>query len=734
MMQKKLLIIFILLVTGLIITTTDTNAQKKKLTYKQVYMFGEPRLTGSLPQLKGWLNGEYYLEEKRNPDQPNKTALMKINTLKGEEEIFIDYSVINEILPEGFNIQNAIADDKYDGYLFNHKNDLYFYSRTEEVFKRLTNDESEEKNPQFSPDGKKIAYTKNYNLYVFNIDTDTEVQLTTDGGGLIYNGWASWVYMEEILGRATNYAAFWWSPNSEMISFLRFDDSPVPEFPLYKADGQHGELELQRYPKAGDPNPYVKLGIANVNSSEIVWADFDEKADHYIAWPFWTDDNKLTVQWMNRTQDNIKIYFIDTKTGSKNELHNETQNTWVEWFEDLVFLKNGKGFILRTGVDGWYHLYFYDMNGKLKKKLTDGKMTVTGIALVDEINEKIFFNGWKENSTERHLFAVDLNGKNLKQLTSISGTHSCTVSPNGKYYYDRYSNLSQPARIDLCKNDGSLIRNLGDSKLPMVDEYELAKVELFTIATNDGFNLPAVWYLPHEIEMNKKYPVIISIYGGPNSASVRNSFPFRFDGHYLSQNGIILMSIDHRGSGHFGKRGIDLMHRNLGKWEMHDYIEAVKWLKMKSFIDTTKILIEGGSYGGYVAALALTQGANYFTHGIAEFGVMDWLLYDNVYTERYMDMPKENPEGYKRGSVLNYVDNYKGNLLITHGTMDDNVHMQNSIQLIYELQKQNKKFEMMFYPNARHGVRMPLALHYIKTKSEFVFKHLLGRELDIDND
>lgn len=734
MLRKNFFMIIILVSVGFLLNSSDSNAQKKKLTYKQTFMFAEPRLTGSLPQLKGWLDGDYYLEEKRNPEQPGNNVLMKINAGNGSEEIFIDYAVVNEVLPEGFNIQGAIADNSYDGFLFNQKNDLYYFSRSEEVFKRLTNDSDEEKNPQFSPDGKKIAYTKNYNLYVFNIETDTEKQLTQDGGGLIYNGWASWVYMEEILGRATNYAAFWWSTNSDMISFLSFDDSPVPEFPLYKADGQHGELELQRYPKAGDPNPYVKFGIANLNSSEIVWADFDKKADHYIAWPFWTDDNKLTVQWMNRTQDTIKIYFIDTMTGSKKELHTETQKTWVEWFEDLHFLKNNKGFILRTGVDGWYHLYLYDMNGKLKKKLTNGKMTVTGITMIDETNEKIFFNGWKENSTERHLFVVDLSGKNLKQLTSVSGTHSCTVSPNGKYYYDRYSNLTQPAKIDLYNNDGSIIRNLGDSKLPVMDEYELVKVELFTIPTEEDFKLPAVWYLPNQIDESKKYPVIISIYGGPNSPSVRNSFPFRFDGHYLAQKGIILMSVDHRGAGHFGKEGIDLMHRNLGKWEMNDYIEAVKWLKTNSFIDTSKILIEGGSYGGYVAALALTQGADYLTHGIAEFGVMDWLLYDNVYTERYMDLPKENPEGYKNGSVLNYIDNYKGNLLITHGTMDDNVHMQNSIQLIYELQKRNKKFEMMFYPNARHGVRMPLALHYIKTKSEFVFKHLLGRELDMEND
>lgn len=735
MIRQKILITALLIVCGFLFNVSLVTAQKKKLTYKQAFNFGEPRFTSQVPQLKGWLDDDYYLEVKSDPSVPgSKPSLMKVKAIDGSSEIFIDYGKINEVLPEGFTIQSATPDENYNGFLFNQKNDLYYYSHTEEVFKRLTKDDDEEKNPQFSPDGKKVAYTKNYNLYVYDIEAEEEKQLTKDGGGLIYNGWASWVYMEEILGRATNYTAFWWSPNSEMISFLRFDDNPVPEFPIYRADGQHGELELQRYPKAGDPNPFVKLGVVDIKSAEIVWADFDEKADHYIAFPFWTNDNKLTVQWMNREQDNIIIYLVDTKTGKKKELHSEKQSTWVEWFEDLRLMKNGKGFILITGIDGWYGLYLYDMNSKLKTKITEENLTVINIASVDEKNDKIYFHGWKGNSTERHLFAVNMNGKNLKQLTTIAGTHTCEVSPGGKYFYDRYSNRSLPTKIDLCKTDGSLIRNLADTKLSTMYEYDLAKSEFFTIPSGDGYNLPAVWSLPPEFDKNKKYPVIISIYGGPNSPSVRNSFPFMLEGFYLAQSGIIYMSVDHRGSGHFGKKGIDLMHRNLGKWEMYDYSAAAKWLKQQAFIDTTKIAIEGGSYGGYVTALALTYGADYFTHGIAEFGVMDWLLYDNVYTERYMDTPKENPDGYKNSSVLSYVYKYKGKMLITHGTMDDNVHMQNSIQLVYELQKQNKDFEMMFYPNARHGVHMPLYFHYVKEKAKFWFKYLLGKELNVDED
>lgn len=731
--RKKLVIPFI--VSILLITFIDSSAQKKKLTYKQVYESGrDMRSMMMMSRPQGWADDNHYLESKADPSKPgSRPALMKTNVLTGESTPYVDNTGIE--LPEGFSLERPSAVSKdYNFYLFNLKNNLYYYSRPDNEFKQLTKDDAEEKVAKLSPDGKKVAYVKNNNLYAFDVDREKEIQFTNDGTDLIYNGWASWVYMEEILGRATQYSAFWWSTNSDKIAFLRFDDNPVPEFYLTKADGQHGELEKQRYPKAGDPNPYVKFGIANVNDGKVTWTDFEENADHYIAWATWTPENKLTVQWMNRLQDNIIIYNIDTQTGKKSELYNEKQKEWVEWFEDLYFFNNKSGYLVKTNVDGFSHLYYYDLNGKLKKRLTQGEWEITSINLVDETNKRVFFTGWKEKSTERHLFVVNLDGSGLRKLTTIPGTHNCSVSPGGKYYIDSYSNITTPSKSELYSIEGKLIRTLSDSRNPTNDEFEFAKVELFTIPSGDGYDLPAIWYLPSDFDPNKKYAVIFNEYGGPNAPSVRNSYAMGLGQHYLAQNGIISISVDHRGTGHFGKKGVALMHRNLGKWEMNDYTTAVQWLKTKSYIDTTKIGITGGSYGGYVTALALTKEAEHFTHGIAEFGVIDWQLYDNVYTERYMDTPKENPEGYKAGSVLSYVDKYKGKMLLTHGTIDDNVHMQNSIQLIYELQRLNKDFEMMLYPNQRHGIGMPLAQHAARERVKFWFKHLLGRELDTSKD
>jgi len=718
--NRSYFIVLFLIIPAVLLLTSNGQAQKKQLTYQQVFQQAEPRLVGSLPRIRGWLDHDHYLEMRSLPSQPKAPAkLMKINAATGEASIYFDASQYKEKLPRGFSLQAASGRTKdYTGFIFNRKNDLYYFSTRTGEFKRLTATPAPEKNPRLSPDGKLVAYTREHNLYALEIESGLEHQLTTDGSDTIYNGWASWVYYEEILGRRSRYAAFWWSPNSEMIAFLRFDDSPVPIFPLFRADGVHGELENTRYPKSGDPNPYVRLGIYHLKDSKLVWVDLDPKADHYVAWPFWTRDSKqLFFQWMNRGQDNIKIYAADPQTGKIKEIYDEKQDAWVEFFEDLYFLKDGSGFLLRSNRDGWAHLYYYDLEGRLKNRLTSGEWRVKNIALVDESNNMVYFHGTRAASTETHLYRVSLKGKKLKQLTRIPGTHRCMVSPGGKYFIDRYSNIDQPTKIDLCSTGGKLIRNLGDQKLDIMDQYALGKVELFTIPSGDGYDLPAIWVLPPDFDATKKYPVLFRIYGGPDSPTVSNSF-LSLSWHYYAQNGIIVISVDHRGS---------------GKWEMNDLIAAVKWLRKKPYVDPSRMGISGGSYGGYTTCMALTYGADYFTHGVAQYSVTDWRLYDTVYTERYMDTPEENPRGYEFGSAITHADKYKGHLLITHGTMDDNVHMQNTIQLIGKLEDLNKDFELMLYPNARHGIGFLKRSHSIRENVQFWFRHFLGKELNIES-
>lgn len=729
--MKNYIKIISLLVLVLLLSQKVT-AQKKELTFEQAFMFGQPRLMESSPSLQGWFDDENYLELKRGPAG---TSLIVVNAESGDEETLIDYNQLSENVPAGINFANPQDNSKdFKNYLFSNENNLHFFNTAEGELRQLTDDEDEEVNAALSPDSRYAAYTKNHDLYAVDTETGKEIRLTNDGAELIYNGYASWVYYEEILGRSSRYRAFWWSPNSEYIAFLRFDDSPVPLFPIHRATPiPHGDLERTRYPKAGDPNPEVKLGIANVKTGKVTWVNTDDSEDRYIAWAYWTKDSKqLLYQWLNRDQNHMVFYLADPTSGETKKVYEEKQDTWIDFFADgdLHMMDDNSGFIIRSDVSGWRHLYYYDYDGNLKNKITNGEWRVNSIEKVDEANGKVYFMGTGGVSTERHLFVVDLDGSDMKQLTQQPGVHSSSVSKNGSYFYTSYSTIKNPTKVEVYDGEGKLVRLIKDTKSDIYDDYQLANVELFTIKNSDGFEMPAKWYLPSDFDENKKYPVLFDIYGGPDAGTVYNSFGWGFTGHYLAEQGIIVISVDHRGSGHFGKKGLNYMHRNFGKYELDDYIDAVKWLEEKPFVDKDKIAITGGSYGGYMTCIALTRGSDYFDYGIANYSVTDYRLYDNIYTERYMDTPEDNPEGYDYGSAIYHADKYKGEgrLYITHGTMDDNVHMQNTIAFIDELINLNKDFEFMLYPGERHGVGWQKRGFLVREAMEFWNEKLLDKK------
>jgi len=709
-------------------------AQSKTLKFQEIFTASRS-MFNHLPSVHEWFNDDNYFDTSIDSTTGDE-ILVAVNVVTGKTEELLNYTSWKNDLPEGFNIKDNIESSKdKTKYIFEKDNDLYFLDTKESTFKQITKDGKEKHNPHFSPNGEQIAFTSGHNLYVADIENETVKQLTQDGSDVIYNGWASWVYMEEILERSSHYAAFWWSPDSKNIAYLRFDDSLVPEFPLYHQDGVHGKIEWTRYPKVGDPNPKVKLGIADIESEKTIWADLDYSKDQYIAWPFWSLDSKqLFFQVLNRDQNDLLIYSANPKTGKKKTIYEEKQATWVEFYQDLTFLKNGTGFILRSDKSGWRNLYLYDMTGKLINKITDLDWQVDEITLVDEKNGKVYFQGTGKNSTESHLFVINLDGSNLKQLTKTSGTHRTTLSPGGKYFIDKYDSYKSPAKLAIFDNEGKLIKELGDSKTTEMDGYNLGEDRMFTIPTEDGHNLPVKEFLPPNFDESKKYPVLFSVYGGPGIKTVRNSFARFFYSYYLAEQGIIYIKVDQRGSGHYGKKGMNFMYRNLGKWAMNDFITASKWARNLPFVDTTKIAITGGSYGGYVTALAMTYGADYFNYGIAQYSVTDWELYDDIYTERYMDLPKDNPDGYKFGSVMTHADNYKGLMLITHGTIDNNVHLQNTLQLVNKLENLDKDFQMMLYPGERHGIGFPKVIHSFRNNTKFWFNNLLNKKFNAEKD
>ena len=615
------------------------------------------------------------------------------------------------------------------------KGDLFLKENESEV--QLTFDKEEEKNPTLSPDGNYVGYTKNNNLYTLSLATKKEVAITNDGATGILNGYASWVYFEEIFGRPTQYRAFWWSPDSKYISFMRFDERKVPMFPIYNSEGQHGFVEETRYPKAGDQNPTLKIGWTTPDGGSITWADFNEADDQYFGWPIWNpNNNSMWLSWLDRGQNNLKIYELNMTTGAKKPVYTEYQKTWID-LEDrnggrINFIPNNKGYIAQADASGWNQLYMYDMEGKLQYPITNGKFTVLGIRQIDEKNKTIYFTARGiENSARIDLYSIGFDGKNQKRLT-VGDVNNAQVylAPDAKNFVTVYSNVQTPTTMALINAQKKTVEVLGTSTPANFDATKLAKTELIRIKSADGlFELPALVTWPKNMDPNKKYPLLVSIYGGPNAGTVMDSWSSTPTREAWAQEGLIQVAFDHRASGHFGKEGVNYMYRNLGYWEMEDYMTMAKWFIANGQADPTKIAITGFSYGGYMSCYALTYGASVFTHAMAGGSVTSWELYDSHYTERFMDTPAENPEGYKSGSVLTHLKNFKGVLQLVHGTMDDNVHMQNTIQLLSALQEQGKQVEFMLYPGGRHGWGGAKGKHFTDLKNQFIYKHLLEKAM-----
>ena len=678
-----------------VFTLVAVQAQKKSITYEQAFKGAPSNILQAGPATAKWVDDSHYTVSKKDAaDGQVKTFSVDIKT--GKETAY-----------------TPPAEEKPG-------------TRLPMIYDAI--------NVTLSPDKKWAAYTKkDHNLYLTELASQKETRLTTDGSETILNGYASWVYYEEILGRASRYRAFWWSPDSKHISYMRFDDSQVPVFPIYWATGQHGFLENQRYPKAGDKNPEVKIGIIALNGDKTVWADFNPADDQYFGMPFWAPNGQFWVQWMNRGEDQLIICNIDLASGSKTTVYEEKQATWIDLDDNdrVQFLESGKGFILKSDKSGWQQLYLHDMSGKLINPITQGEYTTGEIFNVDEKNKLIYFSARKENSARWDLYSASLDGKKLTRLSagdySFSGMN---LSPNKKYFITSYSNSSTPNTTVLMDTKGKIIRELGNVKGAGFDTYALPKKELTRVKSADGlFDLPVLITYPINFDPNKKYPVLVSIYGGPNAGTVYDQWRLQPSDIWWAQEGLVQVAFDNRSSGHFGKKGMNYIHRQLGKYEIEDYMACGRWLKQQSWVAQNKLCITGGSFGGYMTCMALTYGADVFDYGIANSSVTDWQLYDSHYTERFMDTPQENPDGYKNTSVMTYAGKYKGLLRITHGTADDNVHMQNTLQLINLLEDQKKHFELMMYPGERHGVAGAKGVFSRTESYSFYYKNLLERDL-----
>ena len=615
-------------------------------------------------------------------------------------------------------------------------------------------------NLTYSPDSTRLAFTRNNDLYVVDIASGKETRLTHDGTDLILNGFASWVYYEEILGRPSRYKAFWWSPDSRKIGYYRFDNTQVPLFPIYSAfenpeaaavkyqsprvtdHGLGGSLSETRYPKCGQTNPEVRIGIVDLATEETVWADFDPSLDQYFGIPFWgPDSEEFFIARMPRLQNTVDLYAVNAADGTKRHVYNETYKTWLNWFDGVVFTDNGL-YMAREFETGWQQIYFLSYDGKTFRRLTEGPNWSVAIVRVDEKKGDVYFTAKRDATVRQALYKVDAKGVITALTDPAYNATGVSFSPDGKYFVASYSNVTTPTKIAVFPATGKKLREgrvVSDLQGPDYDASRYALGQLVYMTTEDGFRLPGMIVYPKNFDPSKKYPVHVDIYGGPDSPQVRDRWVTpNSSNQWWSDNGIIQITVDPRAGGHNGREGLDMIYRQLTVWEVKDFVAWADWLKALPYVNGDKIGVEGFSFGGTMTSMLLMQAPDRFHYGIAGGGVYDWALYDSHYTERYMDTPQNNPEGYKVSKVLNYVDGYPteydGNtgvepvmLKLTHGTGDDNVHHQNTLQLIDAMHKEGKKFDFMIYPDGMHGYRGYQGQHFQNANREFWLKYLLDK-------
>ena len=638
-------------------------------------------------------------------------------------------------------------------------------------------------NLTYSPDSTKLAFTRDNDLYVVEISTGEETRLTFDGTDLILNGYASWVYYEEILGRASRYKAFWWSPDSRKIGFYRFDNTEVPLFPIYSAfpnpsaaasQSQSprvtdlalgGSLSETRYPKAGQTNPEVRIGIIDLDNAdhEITWADFNPEEDQYFGIPFWgSDSREFYISRMPRLQNTLDLYAVNVADGSKRHVYNETYKTWIDWISAVIFTEKGL-YMARNFETGWQQIYFLSYDGKEFRRLTDGTNWTVSLVRVDEQKGEVYFTAKRDATVRQALYKVDSKGVITALTDPAYNVSGVRFSPDGKYFAASYSNVTTPTKVAVFSTAGAVVssghqndivkanlaspsvvsrkdggihgRVIADMAGPDYDPSKYALGKLVHITTDDGFALPGMIVYPKNFDRSKKYPVHVDIYGGPDTPQVRDSWVTpNSSNQWYSDNEIIQITVDPRAGGHNGREGLDMIYRQLTVHEVKDFCDWAEWLQSLPYVRAEKIGVEGFSFGGTMTSMLLMQAPDKFHYGIAGGGVYDWAFYDTHYTERYMDTPQNNPDGYKAGRAIDYAAGYPTGygtlevepvmLKITHGTGDDNVHHQNTLQFIDALHKEGKKFDFMIYPDGMHGYRGYQGSHFLQANREFWLKYL----------
>ena len=648
---------------------------------------------------------------------------------------FYEYNLASNDTLKAFSVQKSVISDfsysfspdqtklllkKNSKKLWRHSSygSYYVYDIASESVTPVTSDPDSLRNVKFSPDSNKLAFVRNdNNLYLFDLIDRREEQLTFDGSEDILNGHFGWVYEEEF----GTYDSYKWSPNSQYIAFIREDQTYVKEYALVDYEAQYPVVKYIRYPKTGEDNPIVSISILDLENKEYRSVHLPETA-YYIPDIIWqVNSSNLYFATLNRKQNDWNLYKYDFDTNRGDLILNDSNDSWIDrdpftvpgeigtWttkggFSSAI-LENGE-ILWISEKDGFSHIYRNRPDGRPINQVTRGNWEVNNISAIDTKNEVIYFSGKKETETENHLYSIKFNGSRLKRLTKEKGSHSSSFSPTLNYFINSYSSFTVPPKTFLRQDSGKIVRVLAETDRSQFDAYGLTYPQLINIFTDDGTRLNALITYPHNFDPMKQYPVILYNYGGPGSQLVLNrwgSGSHIFHQFFASRD-FIIFSFDNRGTGGRGKAFKDLAYGDYGKYLIKDHIAAAKYLQGLTYVDAENIGIWGWSGGGYLTNMCMTLASDYYKAGISIAPNVEPLLYDTIWTERYMGLVEENPEGYKNASVLTHVDKAKGHLLQIHGNADDNVHHQHSIKLAKAYAEHGKDMEMFIYSNANHGM------------------------------
>jgi dipeptidyl-peptidase-4 len=734
--RKRLRPILILAVLALLAGVA--SAQQKLLAIDDIFDPAKRvNFNGNAANPRWLKDGVHYIVASR--ERNASPRLLKVNAVTGRAEPFYDAAKMEAAFKALSGVSDADArrlanqgsyqmNPDETAVLINHAKDLFYYEFGKDGAVRLTHNPEEEVGEDFSPDGRMVSFVRNNNLYVEDIATLREHALTRDGNPKVLNGRLDWVYQEELYGRG-DFGAYWWSPDSTRIAFLRLDEHPVPEFPIVDHIPLEQNLEMTVYPKAGDPNPTVKLGVVDAAGGDVQWVDTYKypAEDLLIVRVGWfPDGKKVWYQAQNREQTFLDLNSANPDDGKSATLFRETTKAWIGINDDgLRWLKDGS-FLWLSDRNGWTHLYHYAADGKLIKQVTSGDWDVRSFDQVDEGKGTIYFSGAEHSPIANHEYSIKLDGSGLTRITMAEGNHRPAFNANASHFIDSWNDVNTPTQVRLYDSTGKLVRVIDENKVDALKQYKLGKVEFLNVKTRDGFTMEAMMIKPPDFDPAKQYPVWSYTYSGPQAQSVRNAWgSTRYMWHQmLAQKGYIIWICDNRTASNKGVQAAWPLYKNFGELELRDLEDGFAWLKSQPYVDGSRIGLWGWSYGGYMTSYAMTHSKT-FKIGIAGGTVSDWRDYDTIYTERYMQTPQNNPEGYKKSAPLHAAKDLHGKLLLIHGAIDDNVHMSNTLQFLYELQKAGKQVQLMVYPKSRHGLTDPVLIkHWYQMMTDFVVANL----------